>query len=214
VAKDLLPLREGLPFILPLAGGGVLFGLRGELLLCLSFSILAFMALIFFRNPSRNPPQVEGTILAPADGRVIRVEEAPLPGGQQKGKKVSIFMSVWDVHVNRSPVEGVVERREYKRGRFLPAFKGEASQQNEQNLLLLRTKGGEHLAVVQVAGIIARRILCRAKLGQRFSRGEVFGAILLGSRVDLYLPQGVEVSVREGDRVRAGESIIGFMEGA
>jgi len=107
-----------------------------------------------------------------------------------------------------------VERREYKRGRFLPAFKGEASQQNEQNLLLLRTKGGEHLAVVQVAGIIARRILCRAKLGQRLSRGEVFGAILLGSRVDLYLPQGVEVSVREGDRVRAGESIIGFMEGA
>lgn len=214
MAKGFLPLKEGLPFILPLAGGGVLFGLRGELLLCLPFSILAVMALVFFRNPSRTPPQVEGTILAPADGRVIRVEESPLPGERYSGKRVSIFMSIWDVHVNRSPVEGVVERREYKRGRFLPAFKGEASQQNEQNLLLLRTKGGEPLAVVQVAGIIARRIICRAKPGQRLSKGEVFGAILLGSRVDIYLPQKAEVSVKEGDRVRAGESIIGFMEGA
>lgn len=206
--RAFLPLREGWIFIGPL-GGGVLFTvLKGWWFLFIPLAVLTMMAFIFFRNPPRHPPEVESAVISPADGRIITVERLRT---DEAGWKVSIFMSVWDVHVNRSPVDATVKERQHRRGRFFPAYRPEASERNEQNKLVLETSQGKSLTVVQVAGILARRILCRVGPGDSLRRGQVFGAIILGSRVDLYLPEEAELSIKIGDRVKAGESLIGFL---
>ncbi|RLB04221.1 MAG: phosphatidylserine decarboxylase family protein, partial [Deltaproteobacteria bacterium] len=183
---------EGIPYILPPAVTSLILGLWGKTYLFLPFFALTLFSLSFFRNPPRHIPDGEGLILSPADGRIVGVEKgAQIPPFLDEATKVSIFMSLFNVHVNRVPAGGKVEEVRYQRGRFLPAYRGEASRRNEQNALLLRSCEGLKLAFVQVAGIVARRIICYVRRGDLVQRGEIFGAVLFGSRLDVYLPPEV-----------------------
>lgn len=204
---------EGIPYIIPPAVVTVMVGIWGNIYIFLPLLVLTLFGISFFRNPRRRIPDGEGLILSPADGRIVGVEEGvEIPSFGGKATRVSIFMSVFNVHVSRMPAEGMVEEIRYQRGRFLPANRGEASRQNEQNVLLLRMAGGLKLVFVQVAGILARRIVCFVRGGDQVQRGEIFGAILFGSRVDIYLPPRVEVTVRMGERVRGGKSVLGVIK--
>lgn len=177
--------------------------------LCALFALL----LHFFRDPERTPPTGEGLILAPADGQVIVVEQAHEPRFLRgEGLKISIFMSLLDVHVNRAPTEGQVVLVEHVPGQFLPAFRPEASEANEHNLVGLQSPHGKIL-VRQVAGIMARRIVCWVHPGQKLQAGDRLGLIKFGSRVDLYLSPGAEPGVRVGDRARAGITKIAQWKG-
>jgi phosphatidylserine decarboxylase len=197
---------EGIPYLIPPAVITVIGGVWGKIYLFLPFLVLTIFACSFFRNPPRRIPLGDGLILSPADGRIVGIEQG------EQNTKVSIFMSVFNVHVNRSPAAGTIESIRYQRGKFLPANKAEASRHNEQNALQLRSVDGLQLVFVQVAGIIARRIVCYVGTGDQVQRGEIVGAILFGSRVDVYLPHGVEVKVREGERVKGGESVLGVIQ--
>ncbi len=171
----------------------------------LALALLAIAAFVcyFFRNPRRCVPAEPNLIISPADGRVIKI--AP---GDGEGTTISIFLNIFDVHVNRSPVTGYVQSLEYKRGRFKAAFDNDASRVNEQNVI---TIAGEDIRVVvrQIAGVIARRVVCWKKPGDRVRRGELLGLIRFGSRVDVILPKEVRVPVKVGERVRGGISILG-----
>ncbi|MBF0175546.1 MAG: phosphatidylserine decarboxylase family protein [Magnetococcales bacterium] len=205
--------REGWPFIAAFAGGTALIAA-----FCPSVVgdippvLLTLWCVWFFRDPERATPQEAGLLIAPADGRVVAVEEvaaAPLSG--QPARKVSIFMNVFSVHVNRMPAAGRIQRQVYHPGRFLNAALDKASLENERMELLLVTDAGP-VVVVQVAGLVARRIVCRAGEGSQWLRGERFGLIRFGSRVDLYLPRTAQVSLNIGDRTRAGETIVAQVE--
>jgi phosphatidylserine decarboxylase len=211
--KDFPIVLEGVPYILPPTVVTVILGLMGKLSLFSPFLLLTLFILAFFRNPPRKIPENEGLILSPADGRVVGVEEvATTHFVEGKATKISIFMSIFNVHVNRMPIGGTVQEVSYRKGRFLPANRGEASQKNEQNILVLEDAKGLKLVFVQVAGIVARRIVCYVRRGDHVQTGEVFGAILFGSRLDVYLPAGVEVVVHRGERVRAGQSVLGAIK--
>ena len=201
-------LKEGVLFLVLFGGASVFFGWKGKIVPFLPSLMLFLFSLLFFRNPPREAPEEEGVIVSPADGRVVAIEETTYPSSREKSKKVSVFMSLFDVHVNRVPLDGEVEEIRYSPGRFLPAFRSEASSRNEQNMLSLRGEEGK-VVVVQVAGILARRIICYLRPGQEVRKGDLLGAILLGSRVDLYLPPEVILSVRLGERVKGGVSVVG-----
>lgn len=174
------------------------------------FGLLTLFVISFFRDPERKSPQKEEAILAPADGRVLLIEEkemAPFPTGGTI--KISIFMSVFNCHVNRIPVSGRIEKVFYRAGKFFSANQERASAQNEQNALLLRNNEGQEISIVQVAGLIARRIVCWVRSGDSVKRGERFGMIRFGSRVDLFLPSSVRILIHRGDKVKAGLTIIG-----
>ena len=175
-------------------------------------TVLFVFVVAFFRNPERKIPEDPDAIVAPADGEVIKiwdVDEAPLIRTPSVG--ISIFMSVFNVHINRIPASGIVENIDYRKGQFLVASKPEASEKNERNAIVIRTDNGERLVMVQVAGTLARRIICNISEGDRVVKGWSFGMIVLGSRVDLFLPKdAVEIRVKIGDKVRAGSSIIGY----
>lgn len=198
--------REGWPFILPLLGlaivGLVITPLGGWILL----AITAFVA-YFFRDPERSIPTTPGLLLAPADGKIVAVSPQVNPPGPPAGTVVSIFLSVFDVHINRAPMAGVVEDVHYQPGKFLPAFRADASVINEQNSLTFRD-GSTRVVVKQIAGILARRIVCRVKTGDRVSAGQRFGLIRFGSRVDILIPPDFTVHTRLGQRIRGGESVI------
>ena len=189
------------------AAGAFLMGwsLVGSILALLALAIAAF-----FRDPDRIIPQGEGLIVAPADGKVVSIVAfkgaSPMADASTR---VSIFLSPLDVHINRMPVTGAIEAVQYQRGQFMAAYKDEASTQNEHNSLKIITPDGKRLAVVQVAGVLARRIVCYAKRGDKLKRGDRFGLIMFGSRTDTYLPTGCDVEVREGQRVKGGETILG-----
>ena len=168
--------------------------------------LLAVGVLLFFRDPERAIPQEPGLIVSPADGKVVGVAETGDEG--DAAIRLSIFMSVFDVHINRAPVAGRVESVRYSPGAFLPAFNDKASQRNEQNRIEM-DDGVRRLAMVQIAGLVARRIVCHARPGDRVERGQRVGLIKFGSRVDLYLPRGIELRVKVGDRVSGGSSVIG-----
>ncbi|RMD82147.1 MAG: phosphatidylserine decarboxylase [Candidatus Dadabacteria bacterium] len=170
---------------------------------------MAIAVLLFFRDPERVPAGSEEAVLSPADGRVVRVDDRPHPLEPRAHQRVSIFMSPLDVHVNRSPVDGRVVCRRYLPGRFGAAYKADASDANESNELVLRAAAGYPLVVVQIAGWLARRIVCDVRDGDPVERGKRFGLIMFGSRVDVYLPDEISVQVRPGQRVRAGETAIG-----
>lgn len=200
---------EGYPFIgsaFLLSGIFFLAGLKIPFLL--SLPVIFFM-LFFFRDPERIPPSEQGIFVAPADGKVILIKKVFEDKYLMKDVwLLSIFMSPLDVHVNRSPQEGVVKRIVHNRGRFLAAYKDEASLNNENIEMVLETAYGDIL-VRQVAGFIARRAVCRVREGQRLGLGERYGMIKFSSRLDVYLPLQTEITVNPSEKVRAGESIIG-----
>ena len=174
----------------------------------LPFVLGVGFCLYFFRDPERQPPPGEGLVLSPADGRVLEVvaasEEQFL---RAPATRVSIFMSPLDVHVNRNPVSGMVTAVCHTAGKFRAAFADKASLDNERNAVVLET-GGRRYLMVQIAGALARRIICRISPGDRVRRGERMGMIMFGSRVDLYLPLDVRPVVQPGDRVRAGLTVV------
>ncbi len=205
---------EGVPFI---AGAAALTAVlyyvwpRSLPLAVAGLVITAFVTW-FFRNPDRTPPSAPGAVISPADGKIVFSGECP-PGlyTTEPGKKVSVFMSVFDVHVNRAPVSGRVAAVRYNKGTFLAANVDKASLENEQNGVIIETAGRRKVAYVQIAGLIARRIVCDLSEGDAVARGQRVGLIRFGSRVDVYLPADATLSVRKGDRVRAGESVVGVL---
>ena len=164
----------------------------------------------FFRDPERHAPEGKGLVVAPADGKVVslaKIEGAPLLAGNRT--RLSIFMSPLDVHINRMPVAGTVEEVNHQPGKFFAAYKDEAVEQNEQNCMRIADLEGRKFAVVQVAGFLARRVVCKARKGDTLSRGARFGLIMFGSRTDLYLPPEAEIMVSEGQKVKGGETVVG-----
>jgi phosphatidylserine decarboxylase len=199
--------RDGLPFIIiPALLTAVLFLFGFWIAGIFALVLTAFMA-FFFRDPTREIPTDQSLVVSPADGRVTRVAEIE-PGNPDSLKLVSIFLSPFDVHINRSPITGTITDVRYARGKFLMATHADASEVNEQNVLTIR---GERITVVckQIAGILARRIVCWKKVGEQVKLGERFGLIKFGSRTDLILPATVDVLVSKGMRVKGGSSIIG-----
>ena len=176
--------------------------------LALAFLLLCWFSLHFFRDPERVTPQGAGLAVSPADGKVVRIEQRPDPFTDEPRLCVSIFMNVFSVHVNRAPVAGTVEDIRYFPGKFLNAAWDKASTDNERCAYSLRDAGGRAWSMVQIAGLVARRIVCRATVGDSLARGERYGMIRFGSRVDLYLPQGYVAAVRIGEQVFAGQSVI------
>jgi phosphatidylserine decarboxylase len=172
------------------------------------FWIAALFVLQFFRDPPRQVPEEMDSVLAPADGRVVAVEPARDPYLERDATKVSIFMNVFNVHSNRSPVDGQIKKRWYNRGRFLNAALDKASLENERNALWLRTPEGEDVTCVQVAGLVARRIICYVGEGDQLIRGQRFGFIRFGSRVDVYIPTGATLRAALGDKVYATTTVI------
>ncbi|HZE11256.1 MAG TPA: phosphatidylserine decarboxylase [Burkholderiales bacterium] len=170
--------------------------------------LAALFVLQFFRDPVREVPGDARTVVSPADGRVIAVERARDPYLERSAIKVSVFMNVFNVHSNRSPVDGKVQKRWYHPGSFVNAALDKASEENERNALWLRTEGGADVTCVQVAGLIARRILCYAAEGDRLARGQRFGFIRFGSRVDIYVPEDSSLVAALGDKVYASSTVI------
>lgn len=199
--------REGLPYILiPLLLAIIPFVLGYWPVALVLVALAAFMA-YFFRDPRRIAPMEAGVIVSPADGRVTRVR-ALIPDDPESDKVISIFLSPLDVHINRSPIAGTIENVTYTQGKFLMATKEDSSLVNEQNALTIR---GEEVTVVckQIAGVLARRIICWKRAGDHVALGERFGLIKFSSRTDLILPPNVQIEVTVGMRVRGGATIIG-----
>ena len=199
--------REGYPWVLTPLVAALAAGLLGVWWLAAVLLLLSAFMAYFFRDPEREVPKGAGLVVAPADGRVTRVWKLS-PGDPLSPSVISIFLSPFDVHINRSPIAGVVSDVTYTRGRFKSATREEASLVNEQNALTIE---GERLTVVckQIAGVLARRIVCWKRPGERLERGERFGLIKFGSRTDLVLPAEVEVLVSPGARVRGGLTVVG-----
>jgi phosphatidylserine decarboxylase len=173
--------------------------------------VIALFVLQFFRDPPREIPQDVGAILSPADGRVVAVERVNDPYAQREAIKVSVFMNVFNVHSNRSPVDGKVQEVRYYPGRFVNADLDKASTENERNAIWLKTAAGYDIITVQVAGLIARRILCYVKAGDMLTRGQRYGFIRFGSRVDVYLPLDSNVKVSIGDKVSATTTVLAIL---
>ncbi|RLB67160.1 MAG: phosphatidylserine decarboxylase family protein [Deltaproteobacteria bacterium] len=204
---------EGYPFIAFFAFLTLLLGIFGwYCLTTICFGLLLF-TVYFFRNPERYPPEGDNAIVAPADGKIIFVGKVPEDRyfDGQEVTKVSIFMNVFNVHVNRVPINSNVIDQFYNRGRFLNASLDKASFENEQSGMLLETESGVKLLCVQIAGLIARRIVSYPEIGDSLERSRRYGLIRFGSRVDLYFPEGVEVSARLGDKTVAGETVLGYL---
>ncbi len=189
------------------------FALTGAAYLAIVGLVVTVFLCYFFRDPDRVVPMEEGSVVSPADGRVIiaePVDESPFFKGMSI--KISIFMSVFNVHVNRIPYEGRVSKISYFPGKFFSANLDKASKENEHNAVLIETETGKKICMVQIAGLIARRIICRLKEGDVVSRGDRFGIICFGSRLDVYLPADTKKCVEVGNRVKAGETILGYIK--
>lgn len=193
--------REGIPFVIIPALAALVLGALGFWYVAAVFALLAAFMMFFFRDPPRRVPADPNAIVSAADGRVTRIDET------EDGKVVSVFLSPLDVHINRSPIAGEITKIEYVAGRKVPATSNSASFVNERNSL---TISNEELTVVctQIAGVLARRIVCWSKVGDVLARGEKFGLIKFGSRTDVLMPRSVQIVVNVGDRVKGGESII------
>lgn len=200
--------REGWPFL----GGSVAAALLVHVVFgwawALPLWIIALFVLQFFRDPGREVPGDAKSVLSPADGRIVVIEPAQDPWLNRETLKISVFMNVFNVHSNRSPVDGEVLQRWYHPGKFINADLDKASTENERSALHLRTRDGRDITCVQVAGLIARRILCYVDKGSQLARGQRYGFIRFGSRVDLYLPKDVRVKVGVGEKVRATSTIL------
>jgi phosphatidylserine decarboxylase len=200
--------REGWPFL----GGAVALALLVTFgagwLWAAPVWLVALFVLQFFRDPPRDVPGDVRSVLSPADGRIVAIQPVRDPWLNRDVLKISVFMNVFNVHSNRSPVDGEVKQRWYNPGKFVNADLDKASTENERNALHIRSTTGHDITCVQVAGLIARRILCYVEAGTQLARGQRYGFIRFGSRVDLYLPTDVRVKVTIGDKVRATSTIL------
>jgi phosphatidylserine decarboxylase len=202
--------REGyLPAALPAVTGLVLAPFFGWWFCALTLP-LAVLVLLFFRDPVRVPPEDPTAIVAPADGRVLSVEKKDRGHrlARRSMHRISIFMSPLNVHINRMPAAGTIRDIRYSPGQFRAAYADDASDVNESNALLVETPNAGPLVVIQIAGWLARRIVCHAHVGDRLDRAARFGLIMFGSRVDLYVPAEISICVRSGDRVSAGKTVV------
>ena len=205
--------KPGYPFIFASAFTTAVFALIGWVVLTLIGLLSTLFICYFFRDPDRVTPDGENLIVSPADGRVVCtsvVKTNPFVDGPCM--QVGIFMNIFNVHVNRIPCSGEIEQIRYTPGRFYAADREVASTANEHNAVILKTRRDHLIGVVQIAGLVARRIICWVQNGEDISAGQRFGMICFGSRVDLYLPADTSLSVSIGDRVKAGTSIIGHLE--
>ena len=203
---------DGMRFIIPLAVISVFLYSLGFMAWAGFFTLLTLFVIYFFRDPERAIPPGEKAILSPADGKVVQVqtcvEERFL---KRPAIKLSVFMSIFNVHVNRNPLTGRIIDSAYARGKFIRADLDQASASNEQNALLVENAEGVRLLVVQIAGLIARRIICWVKKGDRVEKGQRFGLICFGSRLDIYLPENTALQVRLGEKTLAGQTILGYL---
>jgi phosphatidylserine decarboxylase len=200
--------KEGWPFIAASVGLALVILWLTNLVAALPFILAAAFVLQFFRDPPRQIPQDANVILSPADGKVIAIEKAHDSYQNVEALKISVFMNVFNVHSNRSPVDGEVLDVQYYAGKFINADFDKASTENERNAVIVRMGNNQKITFVQVAGLIARRILCYTKPGEWLSRGERYGFIRFGSRVDVYLPLTVTPLVTIGQKVKATETIL------
>ncbi len=202
--------REGFPLLLIAAVLTLVAFVAHWLFVAAVFGGVTIALAGFFRDPERVIPAGEGLVVSPADGRVVSIAKVvDDPFFTQAATRISIFLSPLDVHINRVPVAGRIAEIKYRAGKFLAAYKNEASRENEQNALMIVDAQGRQLGVVQIAGVMARRIVCKVNSGDNMDRGERFGLIMFGSRTDLYLPQGCRAEVTEGQRVKGGTTIMG-----
>jgi len=199
--------REGWPF-LALAVALAALVTAFSVVWSIPFWIIAVFVLQFFRDPSRVIPSQPNAVLSPADGRIVVIERAHDPYANREALKISVFMNVFNVHSNRAPVDGKIEKIQYFPGRFVNADLDKASLENERNAITMTATGGATVTCVQVAGLVARRILCYASAGDTLTRGQRYGFIRFGSRVDVYLPLTAMPKVAVGDKVSATETIL------
>jgi phosphatidylserine decarboxylase len=200
--------REGWPFIAGAVAIAILVSMFAGWIWSIPFWIIALFVLQFFRDPPRIVPQKANAVLSPADGRIVAVENTQDPYLKRDAIKVSVFMNVFNVHSNRSPVDGRVYDEWYFPGKFINASLPKASLENERNALWIKTDNDLDITCVQIAGLIAKRIVCHTKIGEHLVRGQRFGFIRFGSRVDVYLPLNTEVKVNIGDKVHATLTIL------
>lgn len=203
--------KEGYWFGLPpLAVGLVLLALRtpASVVSGGALVLLGLFVFYFFRNPNRTIPMEPGAVVSPADGRVVVVKDEENAG--RPGKRISIFLAIWNVHVNRSPAAGTIQKLEYKPGKFMAAWAESASLENEQNVFTLSSEFGE-IVFKQIAGWVARRVVSWKRSGDSVKRGELVGLVRFGSRVDLWLPEGAEIAVKVGENVKGGSSVVARM---
>jgi phosphatidylserine decarboxylase len=200
--------REGWPFLTVAISLAALLSWGVGWLWALPVWLVALFILQFFRDPPRRIPDAPNAVLSPADGRIVAIVNVQDPYLKREAIKISVFMNVFNVHSNRSPVDGEVLQAWYNPGAFVNAALDKASTDNERNALWLRTAGGADITCVQVAGLIARRILCYVQAGDKLARGERYGFIRFGSRVDVYLPPGTRVIAQLGDKVSATSTIL------
>lgn len=202
--------KAGYPFIVAAAFATAVFAMLEIVALALLGLVATVFIIYFFRDPDRATPSKPTAVVAPADGKVIAVDSVTAaPHYDGDCRKVSIFMSVFNVHVNRIPTEGVVRKVDYHPGKFVAANLDKASRDNERNAVFIETESGKPITVVQIAGLVARRIICRVAEGDAVAKGQRFGMICFGSRVDLYLPADFTAAVSVGDSVQAGTTILG-----
>ena len=201
--------RDGYLYALALIVAGILVGWLAAPAWAVVPLLLAAFFLWFFRDPKRGIPNAPGAVVSPGDGRVTDVSLVTVNGEPQS--RISIFLSVFDVHVNRSPIAGIVREVRYQRGKFLNAMKHASAEQNEQNIVLLEG-GGQRVVFKQIAGLLARRIVFHPKVGDRLERGQRVGLIKFGSRVDVQFDTSAALQVKVGDRVRGGASILAFLQ--
>jgi len=197
--------KEGYTFGLPLLALGIAFYFFNWNIPAVVLVLLALFVFSFFRDPERVIPSEAGAVVSPGDGRVVVVTDESYEG--RPGKRVSIFLAVWNVHVNRSPAAGIITRMEYRQGKFLAAMLEKASLENEQNVFTLSTDAGE-IVFKQIAGLIARRVVSWKKAGEQVARGERIGLVRFGSRVDLWVPRDAEIVVKVGENVKGGSSVL------
>jgi phosphatidylserine decarboxylase len=207
--------KEGVPFIGMSALATVVLALLQLVWPALALLAITGFVLCFFRDPERIVPFEANLLTAPADGKVIDISNASEPWfGTGEAIRISIFMNVFNCHVNRSPVSGLVQGLKYRPGRFMPADKSRAPAENEAAAMKITDEEGRDITVVQVAGLIARRIVCHAQVGDRLERGQRYGMIRFGSRLDVYIPSDSRVLVEKGDRTVAGQTVLAEMKAA
>jgi phosphatidylserine decarboxylase len=204
--------REGYPFIVFSLVVTVFVAFLGVGWLTIPFVFITLFIIWFFRNPERSFQDEEKVLISPADGKVIKIEDVEVNGTiSGRFKKISIFMGILNVHVNRAPYSGEIETINYHEGKFFSANLDKASLDNERNEVMIRTEDGRPVWMVQIAGLIARRIVCWVNVGTNIKKGERFGLIRFGSRVEVYLPEDSRISVKLGDKVKAGQTSLGYL---